>query len=73
MPNIQELMSLKDRVSVITGGGAGLGLQMATGLAEAGSNIVICSRKNSKNSAFKSLPWHAMPQKKIKSKNSKTP
>jgi len=45
MPNIQELMSLKNRVSVITGGGAGLGLQMATGLAEAGSNIVICSRK----------------------------
>lgn len=45
MPTVQELMSLKDRVSVITGGGAGLGLQMATALAEAGSHIVICSRK----------------------------
>jgi gluconate 5-dehydrogenase len=30
---------------VVTGGATGLGLQMATGLAEAGSNIVICSRK----------------------------
>jgi len=38
-------MSLEGRVSVVTGGATGLGLQMATGLAEAGSNIVICSRK----------------------------
>jgi gluconate 5-dehydrogenase len=30
---------------VVTGGATGLGLQMATGLAEAGSNIVVCSRK----------------------------
>jgi gluconate 5-dehydrogenase len=32
-------------VSVVTGGATGLGLQMATGLAEAGSHVVICSRK----------------------------
>jgi gluconate 5-dehydrogenase len=38
-------MSLEGRVSVVTGGATGLGLQMATGLAEAGSNVVICSRK----------------------------
>src|SRR5688572_16739324 len=38
-------MNLDGRVSVVTGGATGLGLQMAIGLAEAGSNIVICSRK----------------------------
>lgn len=30
---------------MVTGGSAGLGLQMATALAESGSDIVICSRK----------------------------
>ena len=45
MANVNELMSLEGRVSVVTGGATGLGLQMATGLAEAGSNVVICSRK----------------------------
>jgi NAD(P)-dependent dehydrogenase (short-subunit alcohol dehydrogenase family) len=45
MARVQELMNLEGRVSVVTGGATGLGLQMATGLAEAGSNIVICSRK----------------------------
>lgn len=38
-------MNLEGRVSVVTGGATGLGLQMATALAEAGSNVVICSRK----------------------------
>src|SRR6185295_13963643 len=38
-------MSLEGRVSVVTGGATGLGLQMATALAEAGSNVVVCSRK----------------------------
>ncbi|HSN39039.1 MAG TPA: glucose 1-dehydrogenase, partial [Burkholderiales bacterium] len=32
-------------VSVVTGGATGIGFQMAVGLAEAGSNLVICSRK----------------------------
>jgi len=44
MATVKELMSLEGRVSVVTGGATGLGLQMATGLAEAGSNVVICSR-----------------------------
>ena len=43
--NVKQLMNLDGRVSVVTGGATGLGLQMATGLAEAGSNLVICSRK----------------------------
>lgn len=45
MANVKELMSLEGRVSVVTGGATGIGFQMAMGLAEAGSNIVICSRK----------------------------
>jgi len=45
MATVKQLMNLEGRVSVVTGGATGLGLQMATALAEAGSNIVICSRK----------------------------
>ena len=40
-----DLFDLSGSVSIITGGGKGLGRMIATGLAEAGSNIVICSRK----------------------------
>jgi NAD(P)-dependent dehydrogenase (short-subunit alcohol dehydrogenase family) len=42
---IKQLMSMEGRVAVVTGGATGIGFQMATGLAEAGANIVICSRK----------------------------
>lgn len=45
MATVKQLMNLEGRVSVVTGGATGLGLQMATGLAEAGSHIVVCSRK----------------------------
>ena len=45
MSTIKQLFDLTGRVSVITGGATGLGLQMAGALAEAGSHVVICSRK----------------------------
>lgn len=45
MPTVQELMSLSGRVGVVTGGSKGLGFQMATALAEAGADLVICARK----------------------------
>jgi len=45
MASVKTLFDLAGRVSVVTGGATGLGLQMATALAEAGSNIVVCSRK----------------------------
>jgi NAD(P)-dependent dehydrogenase (short-subunit alcohol dehydrogenase family) len=45
MATVQQLMSLTGRVSVVTGGAKGLGRQMATALAEAGSDLVICGRK----------------------------
>lgn len=42
---ISELFDLTGKVAVVTGGGHGLGKTMATGLAEAGANVVVCSRK----------------------------
>ena len=42
---VLELFDLSGKVSIVTGGGRGLGLAIAEGLAEAGSDIVICSRK----------------------------
>ena len=40
-----ELFDLRGKTAIVTGGSTGLGLQMAFGLAEAGANIVVCSRK----------------------------
>ena len=45
MASVKELLNLEGRVSVVTGGATGIGLRMALGLAEAGSNVVIASRK----------------------------
>lgn len=42
---ILNLFDLSGQVAIVTGGGAGLGRAMVTGLAQAGSNIVVCSRK----------------------------
>jgi len=41
MATVNQLMSLEGRVGVVTGGATGLGLQMATALAEAGANVVV--------------------------------
>lgn len=43
--NISDLFSLKGKVAIVTGGGRGLGSYIAQGLAEAGADIVIASRK----------------------------
>ena len=40
-----ELFDLSGRTAIVTGGGSGIGRQMATGLAEAGANIVLGARK----------------------------
>lgn len=48
MATVRELFDLGGRVSLVTGGTAGLGLQMATGLGEAGSSLVICSRNEAR-------------------------
>ena len=43
--NTKKLFDLSGRVAIITGGSAGLGLQMAKALAEMGANLVLCARK----------------------------
>jgi NAD(P)-dependent dehydrogenase (short-subunit alcohol dehydrogenase family) len=40
-----ELFDLTGRTAIVTGGGSGIGKQMATGLAEAGADVVLCARK----------------------------
>jgi NAD(P)-dependent dehydrogenase (short-subunit alcohol dehydrogenase family) len=43
--HVKQLFDLSGRVAIITGGSIGLGRQMAEGLAEMGSNVVLCARK----------------------------
>ncbi|HET8923054.1 MAG TPA: SDR family oxidoreductase [Candidatus Acidoferrum sp.] len=43
--NVKKLFDLSGRVALVTGSSIGLGRQMAEGLAEMGSNVVLCARK----------------------------
>jgi NAD(P)-dependent dehydrogenase (short-subunit alcohol dehydrogenase family) len=43
--HVKDMFSLKGKTAVVTGGSVGLGAQMATGLAEAGANVVVAARK----------------------------
>jgi NAD(P)-dependent dehydrogenase (short-subunit alcohol dehydrogenase family) len=43
--SVKQLFHLTGRVAIVTGGGVGLGRQMAEGLAEMGANLVLCARK----------------------------
>lgn len=42
--SVLDLFNLQGKTAIVTGGGRGLGAQIAQGLAEAGANIVLCSR-----------------------------
>jgi NAD(P)-dependent dehydrogenase (short-subunit alcohol dehydrogenase family) len=42
---VQDLFDLSGKVAIVTGGGSGIGRQMAEGLAEAGADLVVCARK----------------------------
>jgi NAD(P)-dependent dehydrogenase (short-subunit alcohol dehydrogenase family) len=39
-----KLFDLSGKTAIVTGGGKGIGRQMAQGLAEAGANLVLCAR-----------------------------
>lgn len=41
----QQLFDLSGKIALVTGGGRGLGQQIAEGLAEAGADVIVCSRK----------------------------
>jgi NAD(P)-dependent dehydrogenase (short-subunit alcohol dehydrogenase family) len=42
---VRELFDLTGKTAIVTGGGSGIGRQMAEGLAESGANLVLCARK----------------------------
>lgn len=43
--HVYDLFKLDGKTAIVTGGGRGLGAQIAQGFAEAGANIVLCSRR----------------------------
>ncbi|SET34910.1 gluconate 5-dehydrogenase [Salinibacillus kushneri] len=43
--HVNELFDLTGKTAIVTGGGRGLGQQIAQGFAEAGANVVLCSRR----------------------------
>ena len=43
--NVMDLLSLKGKTAIVTGGGQGLGKSMAIALAQAGADIVIAARR----------------------------
>ncbi len=45
MTRAPELFDLSGKVAIVTGGGSGIGRQMAEALAEAGADLVLCARK----------------------------
>jgi len=45
MRHVKELFDLSGQVAVVTGGAAGIGVQMSYALAEAGASVVIAARK----------------------------
>lgn len=42
---VAELFGLQGRVAIVTGGGSGLGLQIADALADAGADVFLCARQ----------------------------
>jgi NAD(P)-dependent dehydrogenase (short-subunit alcohol dehydrogenase family) len=45
MPLVKELFDLSGRAAIVTGGSRGLGREIAEGLAEAGTALMLCARR----------------------------
>jgi NAD(P)-dependent dehydrogenase (short-subunit alcohol dehydrogenase family) len=45
MSSVRDLFDLSGKTAIVTGGGSGLGLQMAEALAELGARMVLCARR----------------------------
>lgn len=43
--HVKDLFTIKGKIALITGGGSGLGAQMAAALAEAGADVALAARK----------------------------
>jgi NAD(P)-dependent dehydrogenase (short-subunit alcohol dehydrogenase family) len=43
--NVRDLFDLSGRVAIVTGGGSGIGIQLAEALAELGADLVLCARR----------------------------
>ena len=58
---VLDLLSLKGKTAVVTGGSRGLGLQMAEALGEMGAKVVISARKQDElDQAVSSLASHGI-------------
>ena len=43
--HVQQLFDLTGKTALVTGGGRGIGLALGRGLAEAGADVILASRK----------------------------